>query len=123
GGFILRPSSVTLATILRRQGWNTAGFIGSEVLRRSFGFNQGFSFYDDQMPRTKEVGYLREASRPANIVVDHAIRWLDQNSRQPFFMWLHFYDPHMPNNPPESFRKLYHGDSYDAAIAFTDQQI
>jgi len=124
GGFILRPSSVTLATILERQGWNTAGFVGSEVLKKSFGFNQGFVFYDDEMPRSnKTAGYARDASRPANIVVDHALSWLDTNPKRPFFMWLHFYDPHEPYNPPESFLRRYPGDPYDAAIAFTDQQV
>lgn len=123
GGFILRPSSVTFTTILKKNGWDTAGFIGSEVLKRSFGFNQGFSFYDDQMPRSTEKGYLRDASRPANIVVDHAVSWLNASSKQPFFMWLHFYDPHEPYRPPASFLRQYPGKPYDAAIAFTDQQI
>jgi arylsulfatase A-like enzyme/Flp pilus assembly protein TadD len=124
GGFVLRPSSVTMATILHNQGWDTAGFIGSTVLKSSFGFNQGFAIYDDQMPRSnKEAGYARAASRPAKVVVDHAIAWLKTRSTQPFFVWLHFYDPHEPYNPPEQFRRKYPGDLYDGEIAFTDQQL
>ena len=43
GGFILQPSSTTLATILERQGWDTAAFVSSVVLKKQFGFNQGFA--------------------------------------------------------------------------------
>ncbi|HEV2419187.1 MAG TPA: sulfatase-like hydrolase/transferase, partial [Terriglobia bacterium] len=89
GGFALQPSSVTLATILQRSGWDTAGFISSAVLNRQFGFNQGFSIYDDQIPETidKTTGQPT-AARPANITVDHAIGWLNNQSGRPFFIWL-----------------------------------
>lgn len=125
GGFVLKAPAVTMATLMRRRGWNTAGFIGSEVLRRTFGFNQGFTYYDDEMPRSnKAAGYARAASRPANIIVDHAIHWLDDNSgKQPIFLWMHFYDPHEPYHPPAAFQRQYPHDLYSAEIAFTDQQI
>src|SRR5882762_8714754 len=51
GGFILQPSSTTLATILQQQGWDTAAFVSSAVLKKLFGFYQGFAVYDDQMPK------------------------------------------------------------------------
>ena len=75
GGFALQPSSVTLATILHRSGWDTAGFISAAVLNRQFGFNQGFATYDDQIPEIidKITGDL-PPRRPANVTVDHAIR-------------------------------------------------
>ncbi|HEX5412973.1 MAG TPA: sulfatase-like hydrolase/transferase, partial [Terriglobia bacterium] len=50
GGFVLPASSVTLAKILQQQGWDTAAFVGSAVLKKNFGFNLGFGVYDDQMP-------------------------------------------------------------------------
>ena len=51
GGFALQPSSITMATTLQRHGWDTAGFISSSVLKRVFGFNQGFTLYDDRLPQ------------------------------------------------------------------------
>src|SRR5512146_2250996 len=59
GGFVLPSSSRTLASILQDQGWDTAAFIGASVLKKSFGFSQGFAVYDDKMPKTDkkdEVG-------------------------------------------------------------------
>ncbi len=121
GGFALQPSSITLATILQRHGWNTAGYVSATVLKKVFGFNQGFSTYDDQMPQTSSG--METPARPANITVDHAISWLNAQSNKPFFVWLHLYDAHQPYKPPPQFRKQYPGDPYDAEIAFADQQL
>ncbi len=124
GGFVLQPSSVTLATILQTDGWDTGAFVSASVLKKSFGLNQGFSAYDDQMPGSNDgSGFQRAASRPANITVDHAVSWLNTRTKQPFFLWVHLYDAHEPYNPPPQFRKHYQNDLYDAEIAFIDQQL
>jgi choline-sulfatase len=97
GRFILKSSSITLATILQQQGWDTAAFISSAVLKKLFGLNQGFRVYDDQMPKPgKGHEYLEDAERRAGDTVDRAIRWLDTQSGHPFFLWVHVYDPHAP---------------------------
>src|SRR6185437_7692010 len=121
GGFILQPSSTTLATVLQKQGWNTAAFVSAFVFKKKIGFNQGFSVYDDQMPS----GTNGESSiRNAKDTVDHALTWLNAQSRQPFFVWLHFYDAHQPYVPPPAeFQRQYPGNIYDAEIAFMDQQV
>ena len=124
GGFVLQPSSVTLATILQQQGWDTAGFIGASVLKKYFGFNQGFAVYDDQMPKPEKSQEEREyPERRAAKVVDHALEWLNGQSGKPFFVWLHLYDPHEPYSPPEPFRQKYRDNLYDGEVAYTDQQI
>ncbi len=121
GGFALQPSSVTLATILQKNGWNTAGFISATVLKRIFGFAQGFATYDDELLRT--VSDMEIVARPANVTVDHAVDWLNRQPDKPFFLWVHLYDAHKPYNPPPQFRKQYPADPYDAEIAFEDQQL
>ncbi len=124
GGFVLQPSSVTMATILREHGWNTAAFVGAVVLKRAFGFNQGFSVYDDRMPGGSGG---EDMMRNAGVTVDHALAWLNSQparSSQPFFVWLHFYDAHQPYVPPPAeFQRQYPGDTYDAEIAYMDQQL
>jgi arylsulfatase A-like enzyme len=43
----------------------------------------------------------------ADVLVDHATAWLNENSGQPFFLWLHFMDPHYPYVPkPEALEYL-----------------
>ena len=108
GGFRLMPFSVTLATILQRQGRDTAAFVSATVLQKEFGFNQGFAVYDDQMPKSDNDP---AASRPANLTVDHALSWLNTHSGKPFLLWLQFsYDAHQPYRTPPSFRQHYPQD-------------
>src|SRR6185503_3677099 len=49
-------------------------------------------------------------------------RWVGARGDQPFFGWLHFYDPHAPYDPPSPYRGRF-ASSYDGEIAFTDAQI
>jgi len=125
GGFVLQSSAHPLARILQEQGWDTAAFIGSAVLKKLFGFNNGFSVYDDEMPRPGKRDEFREdPERKASVVVDHAIAWLNQRSSdKPFFLWVHVYDPHIPYQPPAEFARKYRGRPYDGEIAYTDQQL
>ncbi|MGO8718593.1 MAG: sulfatase-like hydrolase/transferase [Acidobacteriaceae bacterium] len=120
-GFALQPSSVTLATDLKTHGWDTGAFISASVLKKYFGFGQGFTTYDDQMPQTRSGEDA--PSRPGNITVDHAIQWLNAQPKKPFFLWVHLYDAHRPYRPPMKFRQEYPSDPYDAEIAFEDQQL
>jgi choline-sulfatase len=125
GGFVLQSSAHPLARILQEQGWDTAAFVGSAVLKKLFGFNNGFAVYDDEMPRPGKTTEFREdPERRADAVVDRAIGWLDQRqSGKPFFLWVHLYDPHIPYNPPAEFARRYKNRLYDGEIAYTDQQL
>ena len=125
GGFVLPSSSHPLARILQEQGWDTAAFIGSAVLKKLFGFNNGFAIYDDEMPRPGNRNEYREdPERKASVVVDRAIAWLNKRpADKPFFLWVHLYDPHIPYKPPVEFAQKYKGRPYDGEIAYTDQQI
>ena len=115
GGFVLSSSDAALATILRQQGWDTAAFVGSSVLKKRFGFGQGFAVYDDRMDEARE--------RKAGEVVDRALAWLRAQSGKPYFLWVHVYDPHLPYDPPSPFREKYRGRPYDGEVAYTDEQL
>ncbi len=124
GGFVLQPSSTTLATMLQQQGWDTAAFVSSAVLKKLFGFNQGFAVYDDQMPRPgSDRDFLEDAERRAGDTVDRAIRWLDGQAGKPYFLWVHLYDPHMPYHPPSPFKEQYKDRLYDGEIAYADREL
>lgn len=59
--------------------------------------------------------------RLADEVTDAAVAWLEGAGDRPFFLWVHYMDPHMPYDPPEGFTDL--ADPYDGEVAFTDAQI
>jgi tetratricopeptide (TPR) repeat protein len=58
------------------------------------------------------------AERPAEEVASEALEYLS-TARPPFFLWIHFYDPHAPYAPPGSFA----GKGYPGEIAYVDSQL
>jgi arylsulfatase A-like enzyme len=51
----------------------------------------------------------------ADITTEAALEWLDRRKAGPFFLWLHYYDPHYPYTPPPPFNTMYYPD-YKGAI-------
>jgi len=124
GGFVLPSSAKPLARILQDQGWDTAAFVSSAVLKKAIGFNNGFTVYDDQMPRQgNKRDFGEDAERKGGDTVDRALEWLNTQSGKPYFLWVHLYDPHMPYNPPGAFKDKYKSAPYDGEIAYTDGQV
>ena len=122
-GFRLPDDIPTLAEYFSRAGYTAAAVLGSPVLSRRFGLDRGFEDYDDRFggsTQEEDTG-LPNIKRPADSVVRLALAWLD--SRPPgklFFLWLHFYDPHLPYRAPEPFRSRFAQHPYDGEIAYTD---
>jgi len=120
----LNPEQATLATVLRARGYDTGAVIAAAVLDRRFGLNHGFDFYYDHFnfSRLAEAN-LDFMERPANDVIDQAVKWLGKPRKRPFFLWVHLYDPHHPYHPPAPFNQTYKANLYDGEIAFTDAQL
>ena len=96
-GVVASSHKPTVADRLRQHGYNTAAVVGAFVLDRRFGLGEGFDSYDDAIKRDPTAIDRLEAERPANVVVDHAISWLESDkSSRPWFLWVHLYDPHAP---------------------------
>jgi len=114
----LRPSVTTLAEVLSEHGLRTAGFVSAFVLDHRFGIAQGFSTWDDTFDEAirTDFGVERRGSETAA----HAVRWLEGHAGEPFFLFLHLYDPHAPYDPPEPFAGRFPGDPYTGEIAAAD---
>lgn len=124
GGFILPSSARPLARILEEQGWDTAAFVSSAVLKKVVGLNNGFAVYDDQMPRQgNREEFNEDAERRGGATVDRALAWLNTQAGKPYLLWVHLYDPHLPYDPPSPFKERYRDHPYDGEIAYTDQQV
>lgn len=121
--FSVPEEVTTLAELLKQKGYQTGAIIAAFVLDRAFGLSQGFDVYDDSgLNKSTENQIVPE--RKADVVTNHAIAWLKYNKgRQPFFLWVHYYDPHAVYAPPDPFSKEYSASPYDGEIAFVDQQI
>lgn len=102
----LMPEEVlSIAEVVRDAGIATAAFVSNGVLRRppasegDIGVQQGFDVYDDEMNSKERNRNLLE--RTADACTDAVIAWLGaRDAREPFFLWVHYQDPHGPYTPP-----------------------
>jgi arylsulfatase A-like enzyme/Flp pilus assembly protein TadD len=116
--FIVREEFLTLAELLKDQGYSTAAFVGAFPLDSRFGLTQGFDVYDDNYGTisSQEFSYVE---RKAEAVVEKALKWLE-NENNPWFLWIHCFDPHQRYNPPEPFKTQYKNNLYDGEVAYVD---
>lgn len=101
----LDDSNLTLAEILKTHGFRTGAVISSYVLDAKYGLYQGFDDYDDKFD--EPLGGPSHAERRGEEATRHAISWIEKNQDKDFFLFLHYYDPHSPYDPPEAFRNLF----------------
>jgi choline-sulfatase len=120
--FRLEDDFVTIAEVLRANGYATGAVVGAYVLDSIFGLSQGFDAYDDDLSGAKQVTAFGYPERPANEVTDAAIKWLE-GVREPFFLFAHYYDAHAPYAPPEKYRQVFADQPYDGEIAYADEQV
>jgi choline-sulfatase len=128
GGFYLGDDQLTLAEVLKAQGYRTGGFVGAFVLDRRWGIAQGFDRYFDEFDLDKfaDAAAMDMIQRPGADVVDRALAWLGENRDQRFFAWVHLYDAHTPYEAPERVQAQFprtRDGAYDAEIASVDLQV
>ena len=124
GLFKLNESEVTLAEVLRENGFATGAFVGTYVLNSGFGLEQGFDRYGDIKVNASglaSAGRLQEAQRIAEKVNEEFFPWLDSVKDKRFFAWIHYYDPHFPYRPPAGTAKKVEGSGYDSEVSYSDQ--
>lgn len=121
--FRLGPEAHTLAEIVSEAGFATAAFPGSYILDRKYGLAQGFDTFAD--PPTLERGmrsHPDDLLRNAAEGVDLALDWLAGHRGEKSFVWLHFWEPHHPYEPPFPYSSRYRERPYDGEIAYADEQ-
>jgi arylsulfatase A-like enzyme len=91
----------TLAGILGEYGYATGAVINAPSLSPKFGVNRGFDHYDILEPWSE---------RPADVVTRSALEWIDLQHDQPFFLFVHYFDPHMPYAPAAPYDTLFDPD-------------
>ncbi|MFH1680006.1 MAG: sulfatase-like hydrolase/transferase [Candidatus Eisenbacteria bacterium] len=118
-GTPLPLDETTLAERLSAHGYRTAGFAASQVLARAFQIDQGFETYEDRW-ENPDRGLHGLLERRADSVASSFLQWLEgRETNEPFFAFLHFYDPHAPYEPPPPFAEAA-GDGYAGEAAYAD---
>jgi len=135
----------TLAESLLAEGYQTAGVASSFALNSSFGLSRGFEFWNDDLPlegskhhsdtwlgHEVNAGFDRRADRTTEV----ASGWLrtSRDPDRPFFLFVHYFEPHGPYVPPDRWQLEFRCDggsnevermiaAYDAGLAFTDDEV
>jgi len=94
----IRESVPTLATMLKERGYATGAVINAPALKPEFGLSRDFDFYDmTPLGGRRGDGTTRDA-----------LAWIDEVRGGPFFMFVHYFDPHIPYGPPPGYDDLFH---------------
>ena len=136
-GYRLPPDARTAATLFKQAGYATGAFVAAFPLHSRFGLNRGFDIYDDRFGETQAPTEFTMPERPAAVVVPLARAWIADRTQhpapgtstqhpapapstqhsapgtQPWFLWLHLFDPHAPYVPSYT-REV---ENVDAALA------
>ncbi|MFT7668589.1 MAG: arylsulfatase A-like enzyme [Planctomycetota bacterium] len=96
----LSNSLTTLAEVLADAGYRTGAVSQNPHVQAKTGFDQGFGEFHG-IP-----GYQSGVDEMVSIGSD----FLDKGGDAPFFLYMHFLDPHGPYDPPAEFRKEYVGN-------------
>lgn len=118
--FALPAALSTLTEIFSAGGWQTQAFISWTYLKASFGFGRGFDDYRELLPPPELQDSATESSIRADEVVDRVSDWIDQRATamgspdndeaDPFFLFVHLFDPHMSYQPPLQTARLFDPD-------------
>src|SRR5262245_22977537 len=113
-----------LAETLDREGYDTAGFVGSFVLNRKFGLTRGFRIYDDDFAGDDASPDAVGRQKHAAALVVAALKWLAEKRSRPFFCWVHLFDPHAPYlTHTDLFGNEFADRPYDAEVAYVVRHI
>ncbi len=96
---VLADDAVSVAELLRDAGYTTAAFVSNPVLDRSRKLARGFDSWDQRMER-RERNRPRVLDRDAASATDAALAWARVGAQPPWFLWMHYQDPHGPYEPP-----------------------
>lgn len=111
----LPAGTPVLAAQLQSAGYRTAAYVSSFALARRFGLARGFDVYD--------AGESGGSERAARATTDAALASLAGGSERPLFLWVHYWDPHYPYDPPSPFKERYAGSPYLGEVAAMDEQL
>lgn len=136
GGYRLPEAVPSLARLLRAHGFTTGAVHSAFPVSAHFGLDQGFEHFDsfDADMRVEGESHswdVESLQRRSDETSDRAIRYVEGLAGDaPFFLWVHYWDPHDPVllPPPDRMRGLAglnpaHPRVYAREISYVDEQI
>jgi hypothetical protein len=121
----------TIAETLKKNGYYTIGAVSVYHLSKKYNFSQGFDSYSDRWDQNirHNLDWQRVAESTNKSLFQQVNSYLNRHPRKPLFIWVHYYDPHIPyinwpqirlsGKPP----KIKQIEYYDKDIRYTDNAV
>lgn len=109
----------TPAEYFNEAGFHTKAIVQNAFLKEGFRFSQGFDEFNymDEIELGIEINPLRrnsllrsrryDVSSTTFTITVEAIRYLRRMKDRPYFLWIHYFDPHKPYAAPERFIEAF----------------
>jgi arylsulfatase A-like enzyme len=108
-----KPGMLSFAEVVKDAGYTTAGFVSAAALKKATGIDKGFETWSDP------VGPERRAGE----TLAEVLPWLDKTAKDPFFLWVHFYDPHWKHRAPPPYDTKFKSEEPDPKLeAWIDER-
>jgi arylsulfatase A-like enzyme len=141
-GWDLSHTCLTLAEKLQENDYTTAAIVSSFALDKQFGYAQGFDYYDDNyteegssLPDKNWEGHkvAKGFDQLADVTTQKAVNWIGQHNKEKFFLFVHYFDPHVPYTPPDTYVRDFLKEgmnsiakdiaNYDGEVRFVDAEV
>ena len=105
-------SATTIAEILGKAGYDTAGFVCNPWVSAERGFGQGFGEFYEMWRPANQLQVPQQFGKAEWATLKKVLGWLDrrQPRRDPFFVFINFNCAHLPYHPPEPFLSRFVGN-------------
>lgn len=104
GGQLLDPGMPTVSSVLNENGYATSAFLTNFCVAGDYGFSESFCRrLDDER------------------ITSDAIGWLEAHKDEKFFLWLHYFAPHKPYQPPGEY-DVFTGEDYGGVYNGSNEQ-
>jgi arylsulfatase A-like enzyme len=92
--------NATLASVLKDAGYATAATVDNPNVAAQHGYAKGFDRYRETW---EEPALVTEMDRTRAITEDGVSFLRAATAERPFFLWLHYVNPHAPYTPPPPY--------------------
>jgi arylsulfatase A-like enzyme len=103
-----------LAEVFKQHGYYTAAFVNNSVAGHDETWRGFDEYYEGQRAApniTERSGLTPDLPYAAPATVPRILSWLEKHHTKPFFLWVLFFEPHSPYDPPPD-HDLFKSDTY-----------
>ena len=113
-----------LAEELRDAGYQTHAVVANAAVSSDFYFDQGFDSYLQSWDLPPPDGIDPTGAEAITRLAVGLMEQIEQQADKPWFLWVHYLDPHFPYTPPGEWSDDFQGDeqwSAEPAIAISER--